>query len=143
MSPDGRAIAVVGAANPEALGAAFAQAGPADVLNVTTAIATDSLRVLYRAADGVLANSGREPFGLVGLETMAAGGTVYTGNTGEEYARHMQNAVILDTSNPAEAAWYVNYLTQHPDIHRRLRASARARFAVRASDAPIDGGGAR
>jgi len=29
---------------------------------------------LYAAADAVLANSGKEPFGLVGLEVMAAGG---------------------------------------------------------------------
>ncbi|MBV9133757.1 MAG: glycosyltransferase family 4 protein, partial [Chloroflexi bacterium] len=50
----------------------------ADVLNITSFIAPDDLRVLYRAADGVLANSGREPFGLVGLEAMAAGGTAFT-----------------------------------------------------------------
>ncbi len=79
----------------------------ADVVNLTTTLSADSLGVLYRAADGVLANSGREPFGLVGLEAMAAGGTVYTGNTGEEYARHLDNAVVLDTADPAEAAWYV------------------------------------
>jgi hypothetical protein len=57
---------------------------------------------------------------------MAAGGTVYTGNTGEEYARHMENAVILDTADPSEAAWYVRYLTQHPHVHHRLRANGRA-----------------
>jgi len=107
-----------------ALGAALAQASAADVLNVITPISSDSLRVLYRAADGVLANSGREPFGLVGLETMAAGGTVFTGNTGEEYARHLDNAVVLDTGNPDEAAWYVTYLMEHPETERRLRARA-------------------
>lgn len=71
-------------------------------------------------------NSGREPFGPVGLETMAAGGTAFTGNTGEEYARHLDNAVVLDSADPLEAAWYVSYLIEHPETQRRLRASAKA-----------------
>jgi glycosyltransferase involved in cell wall biosynthesis len=104
---------------------AFSQADGADVLNVTTPLSPDSLRVLYRAADGVLANSGREPFGLVGLEAMAAGGMAFTGNTGEEYARHMENAVVLDTADPAEAAWYVSYLGDRPREQQRLRSGAR------------------
>jgi glycosyltransferase involved in cell wall biosynthesis len=110
----------------DAVGAAIAEAGSADVLNVTTPMNADTLRVLYRAADGVLANSGREPFGLVGLETMAAGGTAFTGNTGEDYAQHMHNAVVLDTADPSEAAWYVGYLAEHPEMQRRLRARAHA-----------------
>jgi glycosyltransferase involved in cell wall biosynthesis len=109
----------------EAMADAFYQAGTADVLNVTTPISSENLRVLYRAADGVLANSGREPFGLVGLEAMAAGGTAFTGNTGEDYAHHMENAVVLDTTDPAEAAWYVSYLADHPQQQQRLRANAR------------------
>ena len=104
---------------------AFAGSHAADVVNVTTPLAPDSLRVLYRAADCVLANSGREPFGLVGLEAMASGGAVYTGNTGEEYARHLENAVVLDTADPAEAAWYVNYMQLHPGEQDRLRCGGR------------------
>jgi glycosyltransferase involved in cell wall biosynthesis len=107
------------------LGAAFAQSPTADVLNVTTPMNPDTLRVLYRAVDGVLANSGREPFGLVGLEAMAAGGTAFTGNTGEEYAHHMESAVVLDTTDPSEAAWYVSCLAEHPKVQQRLRARAR------------------
>ena len=104
---------------------AFSQAEGADVLNVTTPLSPECLRVLYRAADGVLANSGREPFGLVGLEAMAAGGMAFTGNTGEEYARHLENAVVLDTADPAEAAWYVAYLDDRPREQQRLRTGAR------------------
>jgi glycosyltransferase involved in cell wall biosynthesis len=111
--------------NAAGLADAFRQADGADVLNVTTPLPSDSLRVLYRAADGVLANSGREPFGLVGLEAMAAGGMTFTGNTGEEYARHMDNAVVLDTADPAEAAWYVAYLGDRPSEQQRLRSGAR------------------
>jgi glycosyltransferase involved in cell wall biosynthesis len=103
---------------------ALAAANSADVVNVTSYIAPDDLRTLYRAADGVLANSGREPFGLVGLEAMAAGGTAFTGNTGEEYARHLENAVVLDTADPAEAAWYISYLADRPDEQERLRTEA-------------------
>ena len=110
----------------DCLAQALASAEEADVVNVTSFIANDDLRVLYRAADGVLANSGREPFGLVGLEAMAAGGTAFTGNTGEEYARHLENAVVLDTADPAEAAWYVSYLADHPGEQERLRAEGRA-----------------
>lgn len=108
------------------LSEALCAADGADVLNVTSFINPEDLRVLYRAADGVLANSGREPFGLVGLEAMAAGGTAFTGNTGEEYARHLENAVVLDTADPAEAAWYVSYLADRPGEQTRLRTEARA-----------------
>jgi glycosyltransferase involved in cell wall biosynthesis len=110
---------------PERLGMSFAQAGSADVLNITTPMSQDVLHVLYRAADGVLANSEREPSGLVGLETMAAGGTAFTGNTGEEYAHHMDNAVVLDSADPSEAAWHLQYLSEHPEVQWPLRARAR------------------
>jgi glycosyltransferase involved in cell wall biosynthesis len=69
---------------------AFQQAGGADVLNLASPISQDMLRLLYHIADGVLANWGHEPFGLVGLEAMAAGGTAYTGHTGEEYVSHFE-----------------------------------------------------
>jgi len=111
--------------DPGEYAAAFAQAGSAEVLNVTNPIPQPVLRVLYRAADGVLANSGREPFGLVGLEAMAAGGTAYTGNTGEEYVRHLRNAVVLDTEDPDEAAWYVRFMAERPNQQAALRAEAR------------------
>jgi glycosyltransferase involved in cell wall biosynthesis len=83
------------------------------------------LRLFYHNCDAVLANSGREPFGLVGLEAMAAGGTVFTGNTGEEYVNHLRNAIVLDTDDPREAAWYMHYLQQHPGEDERMREAAR------------------
>ena len=48
----------------------------ADIISLRTALDPQSGRVLFRGSAAVLANSGREPFGLVGLETMAAGGVV-------------------------------------------------------------------
>lgn len=59
-------------------------------------------RVLFRAANAVLANSGHEPFGLVGLEVMAAGGVACTGCSGEDYAVPGQNALVLETNDPQE-----------------------------------------
>jgi len=49
-------------------------AGPADVYNLRFHMSQDMLCPFYAAADAVLANSGHEPFGLVGLEAMADGG---------------------------------------------------------------------
>jgi glycosyltransferase involved in cell wall biosynthesis len=119
---------------PAQYAAAFAAAEPADVMNVTTPIPHNVLRALYRAADGVMANSGREPFGLVGLEAMAAGGAAYTGNTGEEYVRHLQNAIVLDTNEPEEAAWYVDYLADSPRQAQAIRDQARSDAAQFAWD---------
>src|SRR5205823_6418152 len=64
----------------EGLVALTAAAG-ADVLNATFFLPEELLRSLYQAADAVLANSGREPFGLVGLEVMSCGGVAITGAT--------------------------------------------------------------
>ncbi len=103
----------------------------ADFLNLNFYCPQDFLRIIYYGADGVLANSGREPFGLVGLETMAAGGIVYTGNTGEDYAINFHNSIVLDTSDPQELESSVIYLTGHPELEERIRKEARnsaARF---------------
>ena len=58
--------------------------------------------VLLRGADAVLANSEHEPFGLVGLETMAVGGLACTGASGEDYAIDGQNALVLHEDDPRE-----------------------------------------
>lgn len=50
---------------------------------------------------------------------------VGTGNTGEEYAHHLDNAVVLDTADPAEAAWWITYFAAHPAEQAQLRAGAR------------------
>ena len=45
----------------------------ADIVSLRSPLDADSRRLLFHGVDAVLANSGHEPFGLVGLETMAAG----------------------------------------------------------------------
>ncbi|BAS27603.1 glycosyltransferase family 4 protein [Limnochorda pilosa] len=96
-----------------------------DVLEIDAVLDRDRLRALYAAADGVLANSGMEPFGLVGLEAMASGGIAYTGATGEEYARPFENAVVLETDDPAEIVAYARMLAGEPRLAAAIRRSAR------------------
>ncbi len=104
---------------------AVQSAGGADYLNLRFHCPQQFLRIIYRASDAVLANSGHEPFGLVGLEAMAAGGTVFTGSTGEDYAVHLQNSVVLDTADPQEIESYLTYLLGHPEESERMRRMGR------------------
>jgi glycosyltransferase involved in cell wall biosynthesis len=97
----------------------------ADVLNLKFYCPQDFLRLVYQSSDAVLANSGREPFGLVGLETMAAGGMAFTGCTGEDYAIPFHNSIVLETSDSKEIESYVMYLTEHPQEATRIRTAGR------------------
>ncbi len=105
---------------------AIAEASPgADVLDLKFHCPQDFLKLVYPNVDAVLANSGREPFGLVGLETMATGGIAFTGSTGEDYAISFHNSIVLETSDPKEIESYVLYLQSHPEETERIRKSAR------------------
>jgi glycosyltransferase involved in cell wall biosynthesis len=86
----------------QALGAA-----QAEVVHLRAFLPDVTLAALYAASDAVLANSGKEPFGLVGLEVMAAGGIPVCGSTGEEYAEPFHNAIVCDTSDGRELAYYL------------------------------------
>jgi glycosyltransferase involved in cell wall biosynthesis len=83
------------------------------------------VRVCNMAADAVLANSGHEPFGLVGLEVMAAGGVAFTGSTGEEYAISFENAVALETDDPDEIVGYLLHMMRHPAEQEKIRAAGK------------------
>lgn len=109
--------------------AALASGGDADILNLKFFVPEELLRLLYASSDAVLANSGKEPFGIVGLEVMASGGIAVTGATGEEYARAFDNAVVLETDNPDEIVTSLAYLREHPEEANRMRQAARATAA--------------
>ena len=119
--------------DPRGLVHALADVEGADVVHLVTPIAPDSLRALFRASDVVLANSSHEPFGLVGLEAMAAGGVVCTGFTGEVYAVPGHNALVIQTEDDAEE--FVGLYRQvqaDPGYEAALRRAGRAtarRFA--------------
>lgn len=90
----------------EAVAAALAKS-TADVVHLQAFLPDTTLAALYNAADAVLANSGKEPFGLVGLEVMAARGIAVCGATGEEYADPFVNAIVCDTNDGHELAQYL------------------------------------
>ena len=90
----------------EAVANGLARCG-ADVVHLQAFLPDATLYALYAACDAVLANSGKEPFGLVGLEVMAVGGIPVCGATGEEYAEPFANAIVCDTSDGRELAEYL------------------------------------
>ncbi len=101
----------------------------ADVLNVHAFLPDATLFALYAACDAVLANSGKEPFGLVGLEVMAAGGIAVCGATGEEYAEPFVNAIVCDTSDGRELAQYLRDAYGDEERAERMRRAGRATAA--------------
>ena len=114
--------------DPSGLASILREHPEADVINLTSFVSDAMLGVLYAASDAVLANSGHEPFGLVGLEVMAAGGLAVTGSTGEDYAEAFRNALVLETNDPIELITELNMLKQRP----KLAASMRRRGKVTA-----------
>jgi len=101
--------------------AALDDVGDADVVTLCAHVDPAGRRVLFRASDAVLANSGHEPFGLVGLETMAAGGLACTGCSGEDYAVPGRNALVLETADPREFVGLYARLRSRPAEERAIR----------------------
>jgi glycosyltransferase involved in cell wall biosynthesis len=97
----------------------------ADMVVLQGCLSEAQRQALFHTADAVLANSGLEPFGLVGLETMAVGGVAFVGSTGEEYVTSGYDAISLQTSDPREIVHYVAYLGGSPQAEARLRRAAR------------------
>jgi glycosyltransferase involved in cell wall biosynthesis len=104
---------------------AIGQAAGSDIINLKFHCPQNLLRVIYNASDAVLANSRHEPFGLVGLETMAAGGVAFTGGTGEDYATSNFNSIVLDTTDSREIEESLLYLSEHPAEAEKIRRNAK------------------
>jgi glycosyltransferase involved in cell wall biosynthesis/ribosome-associated translation inhibitor RaiA len=96
-----------------------------DVVNLSSPLDSESRLVLFHCANAVLANSQHEPFGLVGLETMAAGGVACIGSTGEDYAVPGLNALALETDDPQEFLDLFGTLRGKPSRERALRRAGR------------------
>lgn len=105
--------------------AAAIAASPADVVFLDFFISERALRALYGAADGVLANSEKEPFGLVGLEVMACGGIAFVGRTGEDYAVPYGNSVVVQTDDARELAAHMDFLRARPEAVAAIRADGK------------------
>ena len=85
----------------------------------------DFINVLYSGSDCILANSGHEPFGLVGLEVMACGGLAFVGATGEDYAQTLVNSAVVETEDPLEIVEYVQTLTNDKKLNQSLRTEGK------------------
>lgn len=110
----------------------------ADVVEITVTVPDDQLRTLYGAADTVLANSGFEPFGLVGLEAMASRGIVVTGSSGEDYVMPFRNGFALDSDGAGEIMGVLRWLGQDPDRGTAIRKAARETAKLYGWDHVVD-----
>jgi D-inositol-3-phosphate glycosyltransferase len=99
--------------------------GEIDILNLCSPLDPEGRRVLFHSVAAVLANSQHEPFGLVGLETMAAGSVACIGYTGEDYAVPGHNALALETNDPQEFLDLFGMLRLNPTTERALRRAGR------------------
>jgi glycosyltransferase involved in cell wall biosynthesis len=109
------------APDAEGLAGALRQLRDVDVVELQSHVDPNARRALFRASDAVLANSSHEPFGLVGLEAMAAGGVAVTGCSGEDYAVPGHNALVLETDDPREFIGLFSDLLRSPERVRALR----------------------
>jgi glycosyltransferase involved in cell wall biosynthesis len=103
----------------------------ADVVLLDSMLVEEQSKLLYRVSDAVLANSRFEPFGLVGLEAMAAGGIAVVGSTGEDYVTNGHDSISLQTDDVWEFVRYIARIKSYPDAERNMRLQARkaaARF---------------
>ena len=111
--------------DPLALAAAL-ESSDAEVVHLQSFLPDSTLYALYVAADAVLANSLKEPFGLVGLEVMAVGGIPVCGATGEDYAEPFVNSLVVDTVDGRELAEYLRAIYGDERAGDRMRQAGYA-----------------
>jgi glycosyltransferase involved in cell wall biosynthesis len=114
----------------EAIDAVVEAAHAADVLNMRFFISDEFKRICYAASDATLANSGHEPFGIVGLEVMGAGGVAVVGATGEDYAISFHNCLVTETDDAEELVGYLMHLRSHPEVVEQIRREGRRTAAL-------------
>jgi glycosyltransferase involved in cell wall biosynthesis len=119
--------------------AAISEAAPhADLLNLRSFITDEFKRICFAAADATLANSGHEPFGIVGLEVMGAGGVVVVGATGEDYAISFHNCLVTETDDAEEIVGYLMHLKAAPRVEEEIRREATRTAALFTWDEVIE-----
>lgn len=121
---------------PEGLLSALQDVDDTDIALLGSHVDPAARRVLFRGANAVLANSSHEPFGLVGLEVMAAGGVACTGCSGEDYAVPGQNALVLETTDPEEFVQLFERMS--PEDEQDLRVAGRQTASQYAWERVVD-----
>ena len=105
--------------------AALRSASAADILILDERLEQEHAKALYAGSFAVLANSDKEPFGLVGLETMACGGLAFVGSTGEDYATNGHDSFCLQSKDPSELVRHIVRLVNTPGRATAMRKAAR------------------
>lgn len=119
----GSPIGLLGESEAEAIAAAAAQAGVADRVRLTGAIALDRLMPMYRDYDVfVLPTRPGEGIPRVLLEAMAAGLPIVTTRVSgiASLIRHEDNGLLVDEASPAQLFAAVRRLIEAPELRRRL-----------------------
>jgi glycosyltransferase involved in cell wall biosynthesis len=109
----------------EALTQTIRAAVSTDMILLVSYLSEAQRKVLFQVADAVLANSGVEPFGLVGLEAMAVGGIAFVGSTGEDYVTPGYDAISLQTNDYREIVHHISYLRTFKERSLQLRQAAK------------------
>jgi glycosyltransferase involved in cell wall biosynthesis len=104
---------------------ALAETCQTDAIILREPLGTDQRRLLFHTSDAVLANSGVEPFGLVGLETMASGGVAIVGATGEDYATPGYDCLAAQRGGAKDLAGQLRRLVEDSKIAQDIRKAAR------------------
>lgn len=120
------ATLVAGDGTANELAAQITQVADSDVVLVESFLSIEQQKLLFRVADAVLANSSVEPFGLVGLETMASGGIAFVGVTGEDYATPGYDSVAIETADAGEIVAKLTQLQAAPAYMHALRRAVRS-----------------
>jgi glycosyltransferase involved in cell wall biosynthesis len=119
-------IAAVRSRGLEVTERTWREPGVPGLMKALQEVGTADVVLLRSHVDPEVANSEHEPFGLVGLETMAAGGIACTGCSGEDYAIAGQNALVLETADPREFVGLFKRLRSNPAEASALRRSGRS-----------------
>jgi 1,4-alpha-glucan branching enzyme len=86
----------------------------------------EELVAAYQSAAMVIIPSHREPFGLVGLEAMAAGTPVIASEVGglAEYIQHGHTGLLTPPQHVEQLIENINFLLSRPEYGRRLAEKA-------------------
>lgn len=113
--------------------------GDADIVSLTSPLSPPACRLLFSGCLAVLADSAHEPFGLVGLETMAVRGVACTGGTGEDYVEPGRNALVLRDGDPRAMTCLLSHVRRWPEATWALADRASRTAREYAWDRVIDG----
>ncbi len=118
---------VIGGGNTDHLKRRVSELGLANQCYFTGFMPDDDLDYFQQVADCAVFPSLYEPFGIVALESFAAGVPVVVSDTGglPEVVEHTRTGVVTYAGNPGSLAWGILEVIRNPGYARWLRDNAR------------------